>query len=493
MSTAASSLHASPADTCDLPPASALPPAAWRAELNARVREHRERRNVAEPSPAENAADAGSAAARVAERVAARYRDAPTYQELLAANAAAAELAAEAAFEAHAAAQAALSGWEQTQAHDAMAGDPFFTEPASPTPDAMVQDRLEDVPGLPLFAGAASRPLQPDPQASPAAPARVEHPVPLPVRQVVPDRSPVSARTRALVDAFAEAVVPAAQSLPAKLIEFPRELIASCRQRPRLAEGPLCEQESPGQSLRIFEVETELQTVADARSAASGKLDPGGMLEEEQERMPRRVEPRPEDRAPRRREAFHAGGEPSQAPLPGWGAIELGEHPRAESPALEPARRAARRAELGYSEDSAPVLEDQAPLTHRCMAALVDSGLVFACFLFSVLVFTSCTVHPPAGKAAVAAGLFALGVLAAFYGWLFMTYGGGSTPGMRYARVALCNFNDENPSRKELQNRIPATALALLPLGLGVLWALLDEDRLGWHDRMTRTYQRSYR
>ena len=29
--------------------------------------------------------------------------------------------------------------------------------------------------------------------------------------------------------------------------------------------------------------------------------------------------------------------------------------------------------------------------------------------------------------------------------------------------------------------------------GLGFLWSLFDEDRLGWHDRITRTYQRSYR
>ena len=25
-----------------------------------------------------------------------------------------------------------------------------------------------------------------------------------------------------------------------------------------------------------------------------------------------------------------------------------------------------------------------------------------------------------------------------------------------------------------------------------VAWALLDEDRLGWHDRMSRMYQRAY-
>ena len=32
----------------------------------------------------------------------------------------------------------------------------------------------------------------------------------------------------------------------------------------------------------------------------------------------------------------------------------------------------------------------------------------------------------------------------------------------------------------------------LLPLGLGLLWSLLDDDRLCWHDRISRMYQRSY-
>jgi hypothetical protein len=64
---------------------------------------------------------------------------------------------------------------------------------------------------------------------------------------------------------------------------------------------------------------------------------------------------------------------------------------------------------------------------------------------------------------------------------------------MRCAKIALCTFEDENPGRKRLQHRVGALFLAALPLGLGFLWALLDDDRLGWHDRMTRTYQRSYR
>jgi uncharacterized RDD family membrane protein YckC len=35
-----------------------------------------------------------------------------------------------------------------------------------------------------------------------------------------------------------------------------------------------------------------------------------------------------------------------------------------------------------------------------------------------------------------------------------------------------------------------ALLLSLLPLGLGVAWALFDDDRLSWHDRLSKTYLR---
>jgi uncharacterized RDD family membrane protein YckC len=68
-----------------------------------------------------------------------------------------------------------------------------------------------------------------------------------------------------------------------------------------------------------------------------------------------------------------------------------------------------------------------------------------------------------------------------------------ATPGMHYAKIALCTFNDDNPSRSALRARIAALLLSALPLGLGFLWVVFDEDSLGWHDRITQTYQRSYR
>jgi hypothetical protein len=33
-----------------------------------------------------------------------------------------------------------------------------------------------------------------------------------------------------------------------------------------------------------------------------------------------------------------------------------------------------------------------------------------------------------------------------------------------------------------------ALLLSVLPIGLGVLWALFDEQHLCWHDRLSKTY-----
>ena len=63
---------------------------------------------------------------------------------------------------------------------------------------------------------------------------------------------------------------------------------------------------------------------------------------------------------------------------------------------------------------------------------------------------------------------------------------------MRYARIGLCTLSDDNPTRAAMRRRIFAQLLAACPLGMGYLWAFLDDDRLGWHDRISRIYQRSY-
>ena len=102
------------------------------------------------------------------------------------------------------------------------------------------------------------------------------------------------------------------------------------------------------------------------------------------------------------------------------------------------------------------------------------------------------TAHPPAGRIALIATGCGLMLIWLLYQFLFLSYAEEGTPGMRYARIALCTFDDDNPTIEQMRMRIPAMLAAALPAGLGLLWALLDKDRLGWHDRWTRTYQRKY-
>jgi uncharacterized RDD family membrane protein YckC len=139
------------------------------------------------------------------------------------------------------------------------------------------------------------------------------------------------------------------------------------------------------------------------------------------------------------------------------------------------------------------------------MAAIVDGCIVTAALLAFTAVFaftvgklsgpataftanhiTLAEIEPAAITAAVTFTVFTL-----LYQLLFFTLS-EATPGMRYARIALCTFADDNPTRPAMRRRILATVLAACPLGIGFLWAWLDEDGLGWHDRISHMYQRSY-
>jgi uncharacterized RDD family membrane protein YckC len=76
-------------------------------------------------------------------------------------------------------------------------------------------------------------------------------------------------------------------------------------------------------------------------------------------------------------------------------------------------------------------------------------------------------------------------VWAAFYLW-FWTHG-GQTLGMRAWRMRLVTRDGMpvGPGRGLI--RLAAALLSTLPLGLGHLWALVDRDRLAWHDRLSGT------
>jgi uncharacterized RDD family membrane protein YckC len=225
--------------------------------------------------------------------------------------------------------------------------------------------------------------------------------------------------------------------IPANLIEFPRQLVAPRKARPRIAEGPLLDEAEAAAAtvqLRIFEVEPA--------QIATGQV------------------PDLEASAP-----------------PVWSSILLDAPPVPEVAVPELAK-------------SLPPLQ-VAPLNLRLMAGIVDLCAVATAFLAAATGFTlSVSVLPDALPAAVSA-VATFTVLFVLYHLLFFTFS-DSTPGMRYARIGLCTFDDENPTRAAMRYRTLAVLLAALPLGLGFLAAWFDGERLGWHDRLSRMYQRHY-
>ena len=235
--------------------------------------------------------------------------------------------------------------------------------------------------------------------------------------------------------------------IPANLIEFPRQLVAARKARPRLAEGPLREEADQAvetAQLRIFEVEaTQISTAPVVESTT-----------------------------------------------PEWSSILLEAHP---------VTAVVEVPEAPFQ----PVFSPQtAPFSLRAMAAIVDGCVIGAALLAFTAAF-AITVGKLAGPATAAtgsrialqtaaiAGAATFIVFTMLYQLLFFTLS-TATPGMRYARIAFCTFNDDNPTRAAMRRRIFATLLSACPLGIGFLWAWLDDDGLGWHDRISRMYQRSY-
>ena len=240
-----------------------------------------------------------------------------------------------------------------------------------------------------------------------------------------------------------------AQPIHANLIQFPRELVATRKVRPRRAEGPYAAMAEQGNQLSIFEVDPGAFTLEAAQTS---------LLEE------------------------------ASAPAwtgPEWSGIRLG---------AQPARARQTITEAEFLEDLpepvslAPDVE-LAPLSRRAMAAVVNGSLIVGAYVASAIVAASNVKVLPGLKeleVGTAIGVMVAGVL---YMTLFYVLANG-TPGMRYAGLSLCTLDGQSPTRLQRSIRLVALLLSVLPAGLGVLWAIFDEDHLGWHDRLSGTYVR---
>ena len=189
-----------------------------------------------------------------------------------------------------------------------------------------------------------------------------------------------------------------AESAHANLIQFPRELVATRRMRPRLAEPSSGSVPDAEHQLSIFEV------------------DPGAISTE----------------AP----APAAGQEPPASiwNLPEWSRMRFDNQPVDVLPSA-------------YNSDPRRESLPVASMGVRLMAAVVDGSLILAAFVTAGFVAARNFQHPPTGKPAELLGLVALAVIGLLYYAFFFTLP-VSTPGMKYAQIGLCTFDDESPNAR---------------------------------------------
>jgi uncharacterized RDD family membrane protein YckC len=126
-------------------------------------------------------------------------------------------------------------------------------------------------------------------------------------------------------------------------------------------------------------------------------------------------------------------------------------------------------------------------LSQRLYAVAVDALIVgVGVGLFGAVAYKLIPNLQPGKSMLMAAGLVPA-LLWFLYEYLLLVYG-GTTPGMRVAKIRLLTFAGEAPNLRQRRNRALGLCLSTASLSMGLLWAFVDVDALCWHDRTSQTF-----
>lgn len=128
-----------------------------------------------------------------------------------------------------------------------------------------------------------------------------------------------------------------------------------------------------------------------------------------------------------------------------------------------------------------------ASLHERQRAAAIDAiFLIFTCAGFLGL-FRSLGGQIVSAKADFLVCLIAAYLFYGLYVSLFTTLA-GATPGMQIRNLTIVRLDGSLPDTRLLLWRSFGYLLSAATLMLGFVWALWDEDRFTWQDRISQTY-----
>jgi uncharacterized RDD family membrane protein YckC len=124
---------------------------------------------------------------------------------------------------------------------------------------------------------------------------------------------------------------------------------------------------------------------------------------------------------------------------------------------------------------------------HRALAAALDASIILIALGVFGIVFR------------LAGGAFVLNAKTApmFFGVaagvvifyrLLWCLANGDTAGQKWTRLKLVNFDGQTPTRAQRFYRTASGFLSLMAGGIGLLWGLVDEETLTWHDHISKTF-----
>lgn len=128
---------------------------------------------------------------------------------------------------------------------------------------------------------------------------------------------------------------------------------------------------------------------------------------------------------------------------------------------------------------------------HRTMAALLDFSIVLVAVGFVALVLY-----------AILGSDFLEGSTLSFFALMALFFAlsyklmwalvGAESPGLRWTQLRLLTWDGSEPTREDRLRRLAWGCVSVLPAGLGLIWALVDEETLSWHDHSSKTFLTSF-
>jgi uncharacterized RDD family membrane protein YckC len=125
--------------------------------------------------------------------------------------------------------------------------------------------------------------------------------------------------------------------------------------------------------------------------------------------------------------------------------------------------------------------------THRFVAAAIDGAFIVFGFGLLVTLYEVLGGRFGAGKMFWACLSAVFGLVSLFYG-LIWVIAGRETAGMRLTDLQLITFDGFEVDARTRALRFASVWLSFCSGGLGLLWAVADEENLTWHDHISKTF-----